>query len=77
MTNLRNRIIRLEAAIKKENWKFILAPYAYQHGLNGEIIRESNEEQVVESHLAEHPEDRGKRFNIVERIFVTPEHRRV
>lgn len=49
-----------------------LCTTSHQVGLDGDIVRDETDEEVITRHLAKHPEDAGLKFNIINRVFVSP-----
>jgi hypothetical protein len=72
--NLKNRLNKVEAAMILSADKFpkYLCTTSQQIGLDGETVREETDEEVIARHLAKHPEDVGQKFNIINRVFVSP-----
>ena len=72
--NLRKRLSKVEAAMIPAIDKFpkFLCTTSHQIGLDGETVREETDEEVIARHLAKHPEDAGLKFNIINRVFVSP-----
>lgn len=74
MRQLITRLDKVEKAIlpQQPDYPVILQTTATQAGLNGEVIYEETEEQAIQNHLAQHPEDAGREFKVICRVFVSP-----
>lgn len=68
--NLETRINKLEAATYSDKYPLWLMTKSEQCGDDGEIIWHVTEEQAKQKHLALHPEDTGRDFNFINRVFV-------
>jgi len=73
--NIKIRIARLENSLNPPKIKPIrwVRTFSYQYGLGGEAVREETDEQAIARHLADHPDDSGAEFNIINRVVVSPD----
>jgi len=69
----KNRISRLENSLNPPKQKRWLRTFSNQYGRDGEVLREETDEQIIAKHLAEHPEDKGLEFDIMNIIIVHPQ----
>jgi hypothetical protein len=70
-----NRLSKLESKLLPPPLPPVwVRTFADQHGTQGETIRIETDEQAIQRHLEENPEDAGREFNIIVWVAVTPEH---
>jgi hypothetical protein len=73
----KKRIKKLEKVLNPPKQRRFLRTFSNQYGLDGEVVRDETDEQVIAKHLAEHPEDAGLEFNIMNIIWVSPDNKHV
>ena len=56
---------------QQPDYPVILLITATQAGLNGEVIYEETEEEAIQNHLAQHPEDAGREFKVICRVIIS------
>jgi len=76
MRQLISRLGKMEKAMlpQKPDYPVILQTTATQIGRDGEVVYEETEEEAIQKHLAQHPEDTGREFLVICRVFVSPKH---
>lgn len=70
----KSRMARLEQAFNPPKQRRWLQTFSNQNGRDGEAIREETDEEVIARHLAEHPEDAGLEFDIMNIVWVSPKN---
>ena len=76
MRQLFTRLGKMEKAILPQtpNYPIVICTTATQIGLDGEVVSEETGDEAVQKHLAQHPEDTGRKFIVMRRVFVSPNH---
>jgi hypothetical protein len=72
--HLHKRLVKVENAIipPQDNSPLYLHTMSHQIGLDGETLREETDSECIAKHLALHPQDAGREFKIINRVFISP-----
>jgi hypothetical protein len=73
MRQIINRLDKVENSLvpKKMNYPCIVTVFATKKGLNGKVIRNETDEEAIQKHLVNHPEDKGREFEIILLVAVS------
>jgi hypothetical protein len=65
-SKLISRLDKIENTLQpnKQNHPCIIITYA-RNGVGDEVIREETDDEAIKKHLAKHPEDQGRAFEII------------